>query len=70
LDGDQHGEDEHRAKDAKRDTWLKTQGYTVIRVWNGELYDNLDGVMDEIYRYLISGCRENDKCLPSSGQAS
>jgi len=54
LDGDSHGDDLQKRKDEKRDAWLKSQGYTVMRVWNGELYDNLDGVLDDIYRYLIS----------------
>ncbi len=54
LDGNSHDDDLQKAKDDKRDAWLEAQGYTVIRVWNHELYNNLDGVLDEIYRYLIS----------------
>ena len=54
LDGDSHGEALPKANDDERDAWLKAQGYTVMRVWNHELYENLDGVLDEIHRHLIS----------------
>jgi len=54
LDGDSHGCGGQKAKDDARDAWLETQGYRVMRVWNHELYENLDGVLDEIHRYLTS----------------
>ena len=54
LDGDSHGYDEQRQKDMERDAWLNGQGYTVLRIWNHELFENMDGVLEDIYRHLIS----------------
>ncbi|SIQ58591.1 Very-short-patch-repair endonuclease [Rhizobium sp. RU33A] len=41
VDGHQHADSEH---DARRDAWFRAQGFRVLRVWNGEIEDNLDGV--------------------------
>ncbi len=50
LDGDQHAE--MLGEDAARTTELENYGYRVIRFWNGDLFENLDGVMDEVLREL------------------
>jgi very-short-patch-repair endonuclease len=52
LDGSQHGEDEARRKDERRTTFLNERGYRVIRFWNYEINQNLDGVFDTIEREL------------------
>jgi very-short-patch-repair endonuclease len=49
ADGGQH--DDNLA-DERRTTWLKSQGWRVIRFWNNEILGNLDGVMDCILREL------------------
>lgn len=51
LDGGQHM-DEHE-KDQKRDEWLKSQGFKVLRFWNNEVFDNIEGVKEMIRRELI-----------------
>jgi very-short-patch-repair endonuclease len=52
LDGSQHGEDaEHRA-DQRRTELLTRDGYTVLRFWNEEVLDNIDGVLESIGRHL------------------
>jgi very-short-patch-repair endonuclease len=43
LDGSQHLEQEEY--DAERTKYLEAQGYTVIRFWNNEVLNNLDGVI-------------------------
>jgi very-short-patch-repair endonuclease len=43
LDGSQHLEQEEY--DAERTKYLETQGYKVIRFWNNEVLNNLDGVI-------------------------
>lgn len=48
CDGDQHGFDEFRAHDAKRDAYLTSQGWMVLRFWNREIFDNMQGVLDAI----------------------
>jgi len=42
ADGGQHDEAPH---DARRDAWLSTQGFKVMRFWNNEIMSNLDGVL-------------------------
>jgi tRNA uridine 5-carboxymethylaminomethyl modification enzyme len=46
LDGSQHLDS---AYDAARDTALNASGIRVLRVWNNELFQNLEGVLDSIW---------------------
>ena len=46
LDGDSHVAREHQ--DAARTAYLDADGYVVLRFWNPEVYDNLDGVLEAI----------------------
>ena len=50
LDGGQHAE--RRVYDEKRDALLRAQGFRVIRVWNIDLMENIDGVMDMVLEEL------------------
>lgn len=52
VDGGQHTLDGHMRRDAERDAWLEAQGFAVLRVWNHEVKDNIDGIMDVIGEYL------------------
>ena len=54
LDGGQHGLDEAIAHDARRTAYLEAQGFRVLRFWNHELADNLDGVLETIFRAVNS----------------
>ncbi|MFN3432187.1 MAG: endonuclease domain-containing protein [Candidatus Sericytochromatia bacterium] len=45
VDGGQHAESEH---DQRRDSVLRSQGYTVLRFWNHEVMRNLPGVVEVI----------------------
>ena len=49
VDGEQHGEDQNVARDDARTRWLNAEGYRVIRFWNNEILNNIDGVMEVIY---------------------
>ena len=53
LDGGQHVEQE--AYDRQRDAWLRQQGYTVLRFWNNDVMQNLDGVLEQIHMALSPG---------------
>lgn len=46
LDGHQHADT--KEADAARTAVLKSKGYRVIRFWNDDVYDNLDGVMNGV----------------------
>lgn len=45
LDGSQHA---LAQTDKTRDAWLHAEGYTVLRFWNNELTENLEGVLEAI----------------------
>ena len=49
LDGGQHAD---RAADRQRDSDLSARGYRVIRVWNNEVMENLDGVLQVLLSEL------------------
>jgi very-short-patch-repair endonuclease len=51
LDGGQHAESE---RDAKRDTYLRSQGFRILRIWNNELFTNEEGVAELILSALRS----------------
>ncbi len=50
LDGGQHAIE---GKDNKRDKWLTSQGFKVLRFWNHEALTNVNGVLEVIRRGLI-----------------
>ena len=52
LDGGQHGMPAAQAHDAARTAYLAEQGCTVLRFWNHEVSDNLDGVVETIFRAI------------------
>ena len=46
VDGGQHAID--RRADVQRDRWFAPQGFRLLRFWNNEVLDNLDGVLQTI----------------------
>ncbi len=46
IDGGQHAE--QAEYDQHRDTWLRSQGYTVLRFWNNEIMQQLGAVLEQI----------------------
>ena len=45
IDGGQHNEPENIEYDKTRTEYLNTLGYKVIRFWNNEIYENIEGVL-------------------------
>ena len=45
ADGSQHADNRD---DAKRDNWLKAQGFSMLRFWNSDVLKNIEGVADAI----------------------
>ncbi|NBX03793.1 MAG: DUF559 domain-containing protein [Alphaproteobacteria bacterium] len=68
LDGGQHNEEAQKKYDAKRTEFLQQQGYRVLRFWNNEINDNLEGVLDSIYRTL--GENPSPQPSPSRGEGA
>jgi very-short-patch-repair endonuclease len=57
LDGDTHGEPGQIRRDAVRTAFLEGEGWQVIRFWNVDVMDSLDGVLrqiEETSRFLSS----------------
>jgi very-short-patch-repair endonuclease len=52
LDGGQHAE--QLEYDRRRDAWLRGQGYTVLRFWNNEVMQQLEGVLEKIRLTLLA----------------
>lgn len=46
IDGGQH--DEQRRQDEQRTAYMTAQGYRIIRFWNNEVLQNLEGVLQQI----------------------
>lgn len=52
LDGESHLE--KRPQDAERDAWFRCNGYEVVRCWNTDVYENLEGFMERVWRLCYS----------------
>ena len=52
VDGPQHAEESHVARDERRDRWLNGEGYRVLRFQTIDVYRNLGGVVDTIWAVL------------------
>lgn len=48
LDGGQHGESETETYDTVRTAALEAEGFRVIRFWNNQVFENIEGVLDTI----------------------
>ena len=72
ADGSQHAES---SADQTRDAWLRNEGFEVLRYWNNEILENLEGVHRSILAHLNSsppagedsvGCAH--RALPQLGE--
>jgi very-short-patch-repair endonuclease len=52
ADGGQHGMSAGVRSDRIRDAFLRAQGFKVLRFWNSDIDQNLNGVMEMILRTL------------------
>lgn len=59
ADGGQHAIE--KEKDEERTQWLNSQGYTVLRFWNNDIFTNMEGVM----AVIRSACLEAPSPRPS-----
>lgn len=50
LDGGQHAEQTHY--DQKRDSWLESQGYNVMRFWDHDVLTKVESVKESIFAAL------------------
>ena len=59
VDGSQHGDAAVKARDDARTQWLAREGYRVVRFWNNDLIENIEGVLETIHAAL-HGSRDFD----------
>jgi very-short-patch-repair endonuclease len=67
VDGATHSTPDELAHDARRTKYLESQGWTVIRVNNSDVYENMDGVWHAIAARLAPPPRYA-RDLPASGE--
>ena len=67
VDGGQHTVTQFR--DNKRTRWLESQGYRVIRFWNNEVGENLEGVTETI-RLALRDVTPHPSPPPQGGRGS
>jgi very-short-patch-repair endonuclease len=66
LDGGQHSDQAHA--DDQRSAELTTHGYRVIRFWNNEVTENIDGVLETIRRALEATPTSPNLSAPRGGE--
>ena len=54
LDGGHHNQNETKINDVRRQKWLVSQGFSVIRFWNSEVMKNIGGVLQKIKQNIPS----------------
>lgn len=52
VDGSHHQEQKQISHDAKRDAWLKSEGFKILRFDTGEVDQTLSGCIEEVMREL------------------
>ena len=63
VDGGQHAEG-LLAYDHRRDSWLVSRGFCVLRIWNAEVFKDLDGVLRRIADALAARSSEGAAAVP------
>lgn len=53
IDGGLHREKESKINDNFRDQYLHSEGYTILRFWNSEVFNNFEKVIKKINQYLL-----------------
>ena len=66
LDGGQHAE--NGAYDDKRTAFLVSLGYRVLRFWNNEVIENIDGVLERLGDELLVANANPTLALPLTGE--
>ena len=65
IDGSQHAE--QADYDQYRDTWLREQGFLVLRFWNNEVLNETEGVLESIRQTILA---LSPTPLPQVGEGS
>jgi very-short-patch-repair endonuclease len=60
IDGGHHGSGLQKKRDDQRDKFLKANGYRILRFWNNQVIENIDGVLT-----VINDAIEESKTPPT-----
>ena len=52
IDGGQHNLSENTEYDRNRTEYLNSEGYTILRFWNNEIDNNIEGVYQRLKEYF------------------
>jgi len=52
IDGGQHNTSESIVYDEERTKYLETKGYKIIRFWNCDIDNNIEGVYEELKKFF------------------
>jgi very-short-patch-repair endonuclease len=66
VDGGQHSE--KAEYDRLRDAHLRKRGYTVLRFWNNEVMENLEGVLERVAAAIMHNAPSPPSPLPQAGE--
>ena len=66
LDGGQHAEQQEY--DRGRDTWLRNQGYTVVRFWNHQVLTETQAVLESVRQKIQTLSALSPDPSPASGR--
>ena len=66
LDGGQHAEQQEY--DRGRDTWLRNQGYTVVRFWNHQVLTETQAVLEAVRQKIQTLSAPSPDPSPASGR--
>ncbi len=68
LDGGQHADSV--VNDEKRTAFLLSLGYCVLRFWNNEVLENMDGVLERLRENLLRSRANPTLTLPLAGEGT
>ena len=71
VDGATHSSPDELSHDDLRAAWLEGQGYSIQRIWNQDVYENLDGVLNSILMLLAAAphpARSRERPSPQRGE--
>jgi very-short-patch-repair endonuclease len=62
------GQHAANSRDAERDRWLVEHRYRVLRFWNNEVLENIEGVWDTIFAAASAVTPPHPDPLPARGE--
>jgi very-short-patch-repair endonuclease len=62
VDGETHSTEDELARDARRTAYLRREGYRIIRFWNSDVIEAMDGVIVKILAALSNDNTSSPAC--------